>query len=77
MALTEVDAVRPEMVDEVLQDVHYIGGDVVEGDGQVAAAGLPSTLHKFKATFSKFKASVSKPKDPLQIQFGFAKDARI
>ena len=27
------------MVDEVLQDVHHVGGDVVEGDGQVAAAG--------------------------------------
>ena len=39
LALNEVDAVRPEMVDEVLQDVHHVGGDVVEGDGQVAAAG--------------------------------------
>ena len=39
LTLTEVDAVRPEMVDEVLQDVHHVGGDVVEGDGVVAAAG--------------------------------------
>ena len=39
MVLTEVDAVRPEMVDEVLQDVHHVGGDVVEGDRVVAAAG--------------------------------------
>ena len=38
LTLTEVDAVRPEMVDEVLQDVHHVGGDIVEGDGEVAAA---------------------------------------
>ena len=31
LTLTEVDAVRSEMVDEVLQDVHHVEGDVVEG----------------------------------------------
>ena len=34
----EVDAVRSEMVDEVLKQVHLVGGDVVEGDGEVTAA---------------------------------------
>ena len=28
--LAEVEAVRPEMIDEILQDVHQIRGDVVE-----------------------------------------------
>ena len=37
--MAEVDAVRSEMVYEVLQDVHLIRGDVVEGDGEVTAAG--------------------------------------
>ena len=27
------------MVEEVLEDVHHVGGHVVEGDGRVAAAG--------------------------------------
>ena len=37
-SVTDVDAVRSEMVDEVLQHVHLVGGDVVEGDGEVTAA---------------------------------------
>ena len=37
-AVTEVDAVRSEVVDKVLQHVHLVGGDVVEGDGDVTAA---------------------------------------
>ena len=36
-AVMEVDAVRSEMVDEVLQHVHQVGGDVVERDGKVTA----------------------------------------
>ena len=27
------------MVEEVLEDVHHVGGHVVEGDGRVAATG--------------------------------------
>ena len=42
--LTEVDAVWSEMVDEVLQHVHHVRGDVVEGDGEVTAAGEPLLL---------------------------------
>ena len=37
-SVSEVDAVRSEMVDEVLQHVHLVRGDVVEGDGEVTAA---------------------------------------
>ena len=37
-SVSEIDAVRSEMVDEVLQHVHLVGGDVVEGDGDVTAA---------------------------------------
>ena len=37
-SVSKVDAVRSEMVDEVLQHVHLVGGDVVEGDGEVTAA---------------------------------------
>ena len=40
-SVTKVDAVRSEMVDEVLQHVHLVGGDVVEGDGEVTAACKP------------------------------------
>ena len=39
-----------EMVDEVLQHVHLVGGDVVEGDGAVAAAGHP-LLHRVEDVF--------------------------
>ena len=38
IAFTEVDAVGSEMIDEVLQYVHLVGGDVVKGDGEVTAA---------------------------------------
>lgn len=32
------DAVWPEVVDEVFQDVHHVGTDIVEGNCTVAAA---------------------------------------
>ena len=36
-----VNAVWPEMVEQVLHDVHLVGIDVVEGYGAVAAAAHP------------------------------------
>ena len=34
----------PEMVDEIVENIHETGGDVVEGDGGVTAAGKPLLL---------------------------------
>ena len=35
---TGVNAVRSEMVDEILENIHHVGADVVERDGTVTAA---------------------------------------
>ena len=33
-----VDTVRPEVVDEILEDIHHVGRHIVKRDGVVAAA---------------------------------------
>ena len=35
------DPVRTQMIDEILENVHHIGGNVVKGDGVVAATVRP------------------------------------
>ena len=32
------DSIWPEMVDEILEDVHHVRGDIMEGDGVITAA---------------------------------------
>ena len=33
------DPIRPEVVDEIFEDIHHVGGDIVEGNGVITAAG--------------------------------------
>ena len=50
----EIKSVGSEVIDEVLQQQHPLGVDVVEGDGRVAAAGcavlLKTEKHQLPST---------------------------